>query len=256
MKTSKKVSLGNKKPKLTLVFRLTEESIKIWWKNLDKFIGVYLWGFLFSLIPLMAVIIIHGLFNLLNLGGTSNLGLIIISVLGGAVALYFYIRTYMALFLLVKNNYKGKELDVFKSTYRQFWSYLGLVLLTTIFILLWSLLLIIPGIIFSVFYSLAVYVFFFEDKKGMAAVRRSIQLVKGYWWPVFGRFLFLGALLWIFTMIISAPLSAAPENGTFAIIWNGIVQIISFLVGPISLLFGYHIYKDLAKIKKNETKDK
>lgn len=174
----------------------------------------------------------------------------IISVVGGIVAIYFYIRTYMALFLLVKEGYRGKELDIFRSTYRQFWPYLGLVLLTTVFVLLWSLLLIIPGIIFSILYSLVVYVYFFEGKRGMKAIKRSVRLVKGYWWPVFGRFLFLGIILWLFTVIISTPMYVAAKDSVFYVLWNAIVQIISFLIGPISLLFTYYIYKDLVKIKK------
>ncbi len=239
-----------KTKKLTPVFSLTEESIKVWWKNLIKFIGVYLWGLLFSLIPLIAVLVIYLLANWLGVDIKANIGLKIIGIVGAIISIYFYIRTYIATFLLVKEDYKGKELDIFKASYKKFWSYFGLVLLTTIFILLWTLLLIIPGIIFSVFYSLAVYAFFFEDKKGMTAIRRSIQLVKGYWWPVFGRFLFLGLLMWIFTLIISTPLYSVAEDSTFAFIWNIVVQVVSLLIGPISLLFCYQIYKDLVKIKK------
>jgi hypothetical protein len=116
--------------------------------------------------------------------------------------------------------------------------------------LLWTLLLIIPGIIYSIFYSFAVYAFFFEDKRGMTAVRRSLNLVKDYWWPVFGRFLVLGIIFWIFMVLISVPLGLSNDKSVFYQIWNIFIQVVNFLVGPIALLFSYQIYQDLVKLKK------
>lgn len=241
-----------KKQKLTPVLTNLESAIKIWWKNLAKFIGVYLWGLLYALIPLAIAALLFGLElwqgDKLNLA--SRIAINVLIVLGALAALYFSIRAYAGIFLLVKKNYEGKEKDIFKETKNYFWPYLGLSLLTAVFVLLWTLLLIIPGIIYSILYSFAVYAFFFEDKKGLAAIKRSVQLAKGYWWAIFGRFLVLGVLLWLFMVIISLPLSASSEGNAFYIIWNAFIQVISFIIGPISLLFSYHIYQDLVKIKK------
>ncbi len=239
------------KPKLTPVFALLEQAIKVWWKNLRKFVLVYLWGLLFTLIPLAVILLFFGLDSWLGPVNTLSFRLfgLAISVIGILLAFYFSVRTYIAIFLLVKKDYQGRELDIFKESARSFWPYLGLVVLTTVFILLWTLLLIIPGIIYSVFYSLAIYVFFFENKRGLAAIRRSINLVSNYWWPVFGRFVVLGIAMWLFMMLISLPYSFVEEGSTFFHIWNVIIQIISFLIGPIALLFTYQIYQDLVKIK-------
>jgi len=239
-----------KKPKLTPVFNILETALKIWWKNLKKIIGVYFWGILFAIIPLIVVFAFYGLSIWLGQSITLSfkIAAVVVSVVGILLALYFSIRAYMAVFLLVKKDFQGNELVIYKETKKLFWPYLGLTILTTIFILLWTLLLIIPGIIYSIFYSLAVYVFFFEDKRGLAAIRRSLNLVSNYWWPVFGRFLFLGLLVWIFTIIISIPLIV--DNTIFVSFWNGLIQVINFLIGPIVLLFTYQIYQDLVKIKK------
>jgi len=239
------------KPKLTPVLTILEQAVKIWWKNLKKFILVYLWGLLFTLIPIAVIFLFFGLdkwFGPVNSISFQILGLLILT-LGILLALYFSIRTYIAIFLLVKKGYHGQELDIFKESSKYFWPYLGLVVLSTIFILLWTLLLIIPGIIYSVFYCLAIYVFFFEGKTGLAAIKRSIKLISNYWWPVFGRLVVLGIAMWLFMMIISLPISFTVEGGTFFHIWNTVIQIISFLIGPIALLFTYHIYQDLVKIK-------
>jgi hypothetical protein len=239
------------KVKITPVFTLLAEAVKIWGKNLRKFIMVYLVGIFFALLPLLAILVVYSLSNLM--GNTAELAwwllLILVSIVGGIFAFYFALRAYMALFLLVKKNYVGDEMLIFKETAPLFWPYVGLVLLTAGLVLLWTLLLIIPGIIYSIFYSLACYAFFFEGKTGMTAIRRSIQLVRGYWWPVLGRFIVLGVVLWLVMLIISLPLSFTSLNSNFYQIWSGVIQVINFLIGPIALLFTYQIYKDLVKIK-------
>jgi len=242
----------NNKLQLTPIFENLEMALKEWWKNLKKFILVYLWGMLFSLVALAIVAIFFGLDWWL--GDRSNIVLhtvtLLVAIGGFLAAFYFYLRAYISIFLLVKKNYIGEELEIFKESGKYFWSYLSLALLTVILVLLWSLLLIIPGIIYSVFYSLAVYIFFFEDKKGWAAIRRSTSLVEGYWWPVFGRFVVLGLLVWVLMMFISWPLSLVEEHSAFFQIWNLVVQVVSFLVGPIIMLYTYNIYKNLVQIKK------
>lgn len=240
------------KQKLTPVYDMLEGAIKIWWKNLLKFLKVYLWGALYALIP-VAVIIILSLVSVkfFETGNNSiTIPLFILIITCAVISLYFIIRAYIGMFLLVKNDYIGNELEIFKETKKYFWSYLWLSVLTTIFVLLWALLLIIPGIIFSVFYSFAVYAFFFEGLKGMAAIKRSVSLVKNYWWAVFGRFIVIAIVLWIFTVIISIPLYFTDDKSIFFSFWNSVIQIINFLIGPISLLYFYQIYKDLVIIKK------
>ncbi len=241
-----------KRVKLTPVFDTFEVALKTWWKNLKKIVLVYLWGLLYALIP-MAVIAILLSVNYW-LGDSVGLGFrvatVIISALGFFAALYFCIRAYIGIFLLVKNDYAGNEKKLFMETSQYFWPYVGLVVLTSIFVLLWALLLIIPGIIYSVLYSFACYALFFEDKRGMAAIRRSVQLVSGYFWPVFGRFIFVGVIVWVFSLLISIPLSFSEEHTLFSSIWGAIVQVASFLVGPVVLIYTYSIYQELVKIKK------
>jgi hypothetical protein len=251
-KKIKEKKIKEKKEKLTPTLTLFESSVSLWWKNLIKFILVGIWGFVYALIPLAII----SLFVIIVAwqGDNASLPLEIVSLVvflvGFLAIIYFMIRGYIGLFLLVKKNYEGKPLEIFKETGDSIVPYIGLTVLTSVFILLWALLLIIPGIIYSIFYSLAVYVFFFEDKRGMAAIRRSIELVKGYWWPVFGRYCFLMLVMWVFGLTISIPLSMFSEQGIYWHLWNGIIQLFNFLIGPIALLYSYQIYKDLVKIKK------
>lgn len=241
-----------KKPKLRPVFENLETAIKTWWKHLIKFVRIYLWGMLFSLAPIMIFLIILSLGFLTRFAQTLPFMIIagFIGIWAVIFALYFAIRTYLTMFILVKEDYAGKELEMYKESEKYFWSYIAIIALTTILMMLWFLALIIPAIIYSVFYCFTVYVFMFEGKRDISAVKRSQELVAGYWWAVFGRFLFLGLILWIFIMILSIPLHFVSETSIFAILWNFLIQIISYLIGPISLLFTYQIYQDLVKIKK------
>lgn len=240
-----------KKEKLTPSLTILENSIKDWWKNLSKFIMVYLQGVIYALIPL-AIILIFGLIDKFGAYDVAafRAAAIIIAGLSVIAIFYFMIRAYMGIFLLVKKDYAGEPKTIFKETKEMFWPYFWISVLTTVFILLWTLLLIIPGIIFSVFYSFAAYAFFFEGKKGREAIRRSTQLVKGYWWPVFGRFCVVGLAAWLVTVVVSIPMYFVPENSSSYYAWNGLLQVVSFLIGPAVLLFTYTIYKDLVKIKK------
>jgi hypothetical protein len=239
-------------PKLTPSFKILEEAVTVWWKNLKQFVMMYVWAFVAAIIPIVVVVAIFALNFIPSL--TANLSFKIFSALAVFVSFlfifYYSVRSYIAMFLLVKNNYVGSEKEIYQSSKKLFWPYIGLTLLTTLFILLWTCLLIIPGIIFSILYSFAVYVLFFEDKKGMAAIKRSVQLVKHYWWAVFGRFCLFGLVIWLFMLIISVPIGLTPENTLMFSIWNAIVQVINMLIGPIALLFSYRIYQDLVKIKK------
>ena len=240
------------KAKLSPVFDMFEAALKAWWQNLKKIVLIYLWGLLYALIPMAVIAILLGVNYWL--GDTLGLGFrvatVVIAVAGFLMSMYFFIRAYLGIFLLVKDGYAGEEKKIFEETRGYFWSYIWLVVLTTIFVLLWSLLLIIPGIIYSVLYSLACYVMFFEGKKGMAAIRRSKQLISGYFWPVFGRYLFVGVIIWVFSMLISLPISFSDADSLFNSVWSGLVQVISMLIGPIVLIYTVGIYKELVKINK------
>ena len=240
----------DKKIKLAPVFDIFEDALKTWWKNLQKIIMVYLWGLGYALIPMVVVGILLGINYMLGdkVGFGFCVATIIISILCFLVAFYFLVRAYLGVFLLVKHDYPENAKKLFAESRQYFWPYFFLVLMTSVFVLLWALLLIIPGIIYATLYSFACYALFFEDKRGMKAIKRSIQLVTGYFWPVLGRFLFVGVIVWLFAMILSLPLSFF--HGFMYSLWNGVIQVVNFLVGPMVLIYTYSIYKELVHIKK------
>ena len=240
------------KPKLTPSLQIFEEALKTWWPNLKKFAMMYVWGMLYALIPVVVCLAFFGL-NLIT-GLRTNIFFSLLSFIVFIVALafiiYFLSRSYIGILLLIKNDYVGQEKEIFKDTKKWFWPYIGLSLLTALFLFLWFCLLIIPSIIFSVFYCFATYVLFFENKRGRAAIKRSVQLVKSYWWAVFGRFCQVGLVVCLLLYVVSFPFMFMDEGTLMFSIWNAITQVISMLIAPFTMLFSYRIYKDLVKIKK------
>lgn len=75
--------------------------------------------------------------------------------------------------------------EAFNAVLERFFSYIWLQIITTVKILLWTLLLIVPGIIMAFRYSLANVAFFDKELRGNAAIKESLQLTKGAWLTTF-----------------------------------------------------------------------
>lgn len=69
--------------------------------------------------------------------------------------------------------------EAWKATISRFWSLLWLQILTGLKVLAWSLLLVVPGIVMAIRYSLANIAFFDKDLRGDAAIKESLRLTKG-----------------------------------------------------------------------------
>lgn len=112
--------------------------------------------------------------------------------------------------------------------------YLAAIVLLILYVLIMSagfMFFIIPAIILGVYLAPVFPVLLFENKNPGAAISRSFALVKGKWWPVFGRLalfsLFLGGLYLILAISHLQYLA----------------HLIEFVFWPIFL---YVLYKELA----------
>jgi len=124
------------------------------------------------------------------------LGSIVTLLIGGALALG------IATFWLTIARNEDAKLEMIFSGFSNFGKALGLYLLRAIFILLWMLLLIIPGIIASISYALAFFLMSDDPNIGvMEAIDKSKKMMYGYKWKYFCLNLrFLG---WILLAILS-----------------------------------------------------
>jgi glycerophosphoryl diester phosphodiesterase family protein len=122
---------------------------------------------------------------------------------------------------------------------RRFPSVLLLAILVGITVLVGFILLIIPGLIFIVMFSVAIPVLVIENRKGTEAMSRSWNLVKGHFWHV--------VLVLIVTALITGLVSGivgaiGGHNWFIAWIFDAVAQIIT---APFTALVSVLLYLDL-----------
>jgi len=117
---------------------------------------------------------------------------------------------FMSISLIYNSIYKKNKMSVeqtLKGGKKYFWRYIFFSLVYLIFIIGLSLLLIIPGLIFIVYWLFAPYILIKENKGIIASLKSSYCLVKGRWWKTFWTLL-LFALVLILILIIFSVVSA------------------------------------------------
>jgi hypothetical protein len=217
-----------------------------------KIIGMVILPGLVAAIPLILIIVFYALIRALNPDPSSILTIsyIVLGLLGIVATIFFLIVSFLAnigAMLLVRENKPNfKMMEALKMSKKYGWKFLGVVLLTTLFVLLGFVVLIIPGIIIATYLSFVSWVVVNENLGGMAALKRSKELIKGYWWSVFGRQLLVGVVIWI---VFAIPALFITAETTSEDVYDLVTQIASWALTPFSLAFAYYMYKDLLKIK-------
>lgn len=147
------------------------------------------WGTV--VLAMLIVVLLSGAIN-----GIPGVGQVASLILSGPLQLGFVI--------VIMKVLKDEVVDVSNvfDGFKDFMSSFLLYLLNTIFVTLWSLLFVIPGIIASYSYSMSYYIL--KDNPGMdanEARKASIEMMKGHKWQLFClEFSFIG---WIILSILT-----------------------------------------------------
>jgi hypothetical protein len=244
------------KEKLIKSFDLIVRSWQDYSKNFKKFVMVYLYSLLgfVPLLALIAVVAILGRFNVwefLPVFAQISLGFLffLCFVVFLLLAVYYGTRAKIATFLLVKNNY-SPALENFKESQKYFWGFLGLSLLYLVVVCAWGFVFLIPALIFGIYYSFATYILVAEEKRAFSSMERSYDLVRGYWWPVFGRMLLLMLAAFIVFLVISLPLNFMNEGSWIFVAYNVLVNLIWLVVSPYFIVYYCGLYKNLKTVNK------
>ena len=107
------------------------------------------------------------------------------------------------------------------------WSYLWMVSLAWIAIWGGYMLLIVPGVVFSIWAVPAMFVLFSEDERGMSAILKGREYVRGYFWDTFIKILVV--------MIAMGVVSVIPFGALVAY--------------PFVMIFMHQMYLNLRKVK-------
>jgi hypothetical protein len=204
------------------------------------------------------------IFTYLNEISTKNesLQISVGSVLGlvSFAALIMYVLLMAtALYLVTHQSQSPLFTDGFAWAKRHFWSLVWINLLTGLIVWGGFLLLIIPGIIASIYMALSQMVLVTEGKKGLSALMRSRELVCGNWWAVLGRI--LGVQLLYFCVILAAGVVVGV--GTAFLSSNSVSEFVTAILFTVLSSVGaiiflnviYALYTSLKNAKETTPSD-
>jgi hypothetical protein len=163
----------------------------------------------------------------------------------------FGILALIAVALITKSAVEGKELlwqEALKTAINKWLQVLGTNILAGILLIPLFLLLIVPGIIFAVYWFFITYVVIFSNRWGISALYESKELVQNRWWKTFGFavvFGILGLIIWIFVAI---PSGFLPEGIIYSVIGNVPMDMVTAFTTVLGTIF--YLAWDSSKIKK------
>lgn len=208
-----------------------------------------------SLVP----VILLGLGIVLGLGGllvftSESIGAYPFTYTFGVIALISvclmfiaYLWSYVAMLVVIRDRAKKVTiLGAFKSSSSfiipKFW----IAILVGLIEMGGFILLIIPGVIFAVWFMFSDLILVAEGKRGLEALLKSKEYVKGYWWKLFWVIFFFG----IFSIIISAGLgyvlTVIAVNLNIPPVGE---QLINIFFIPFAATYMFLIYEEMKKIK-------
>jgi hypothetical protein len=219
---------------LSSPIKLIQDSVKIFFdkKNLPNFLKIYLPLLPFALFSLWQTTYFKGVDQL------KDYRLLAVVVVLNLVYLVVFFWVSVSGFLSVKKIISNESVE-FKKIYGESWKMLWKFSLVSILVFLamlgGTILLIIPGIIFSVWFYFAKFVFVDRNLGVIESMKKSRSLVAGNFWQVLGRLIVFG----VFTALAGFAVSVIPY---------GIGEALTSLLGAVFVLPAFLLYKELESI--------
>lgn len=111
-----------------------------------------------------------------------------------------------------------------------------------------TVLFVVPGVLFFVWFGVGTFVLFSEDVRGMNALLKSREYVRGNWWGVFSRVIFAGLLYLLIAFALSFVFVfvATPDAAK-----TSVNALLGLFVTPLITLYSFLIYKHLRYMKRD-----
>lgn len=236
--------------KLSSVSDLLKKSWEIFNQAMSKFIWLQVLPGLFAIMPLAVVLSGWGIIQVMKpvamVAGIINVGFGSLGIVALVFMVYFLILGSIAPYILLGDLRKERT---FKDLVMAGQPYAKNFFLASLLVMLIGLggiiLLIIPAIYWMIQYGFTHLVVVFENLAPVDALKRSKSLVVGYWWPVFGRFCAIIAIQILMRLPASLGSDAVRSLTSF------VISVISFVIAPVFMIYGYLIYKELVAIKSH-----
>lgn len=219
------------------VSSLLKRSWQIYKERLATFIGIMIFPAIIRFLFLISAVFLKSL---------SPIFIILLFIIFYPVAIIISLWSSVSLLFAVKEREQKIGIkEAFTKGWHKIISYWWISILVSLITMGGFLLLVVPGIIFFVWFSLATYVLVSEDLKGMNALFRSKQWVSENWGKVFWRFfgigiiaiVIFGGIIFLFNVFINKTVSDIASS------------IISLFLTPFLIIYSFLIYEDLKKVK-------
>lgn len=218
---------------------LLSEAWALFLDRITTFLGI-------MLVPMLAVALgLGGVFALGYLGpqlaGTAGIALpIILFALFMILLVVIQLWGQVALIIAVKDRAEGVGISLaFKRGGKLILPYLWVSILSGFITMGGFILLVVPGIIFAIWFSLALCVLVAENERGMNALLKSKEYVRGIWGGVFWRLLSIMVVSMLVALVASFVLSFVPYGDIFSQL------IITLFVTPFSMIYLFLLYRHL-----------
>lgn len=139
---------------------------------------------------------------------------------------------------------------------RYFWSIIFIVLIMLFIGIGSAILMLVPAIIVCIYTTLYMYVLVVDGKKGFGALTESYSLVRGRWWAVFGRSIFLIAVFAVIGILLAIILSLFGLSEPVGVLDKTVVSVVNIIftaiLAPVAMTYTYRMY---ASLKSSRTAD-
>ena len=225
----------NFSPSFSPIGDLLDRSFKIFKEKFYVFLGIISFPLVFSILSYF----IRSYHKNLILSLSVSIALFIVSYWSGLACLY----------VIKDREEKIGVRESFKRAWFKLFPYFWIIILAALASLGGFILLIIPGIIVGVSLIFVSFILISEDLRGMDVLLKSRHLVKGRWWPVFGRLLLIGILAFSITTgiyFVSFPLLFLSQKMFF----EALISFVSLMLSCFVNIYCFLIYEDLKKVKE------
>lgn len=224
---------------------LFQEAWKLFLSRIWLFISVFGVNIGLVIATIILVLLIGGgVFFLSGRQVTLSTG-IVFGVLGvGAIVFWIYVSMWMqvAYILLLgeEAGHKGVR-DLLQRARSLIGPFFLTSFIVSISIFGGYILLLIPGLMLAVWYNVSQYVVVHEQKKGLLAMHTSREYIRGRFWAYVWRILIPTIPFFLLGLF---PAFLPKDTGH---VFSAVFQILSIIVGPLYICYGYVMYQHLAK---------
>lgn len=205
-----------------------------------------------SFLPFVLGFCVSAIIGALYVTGNVMIG-VLVSIALFIVSTIVQFASNIALIYILKDDHTNIR-ESFRMSLKILKSYIWVTILSTLIIAGGIMLFVLPGIIFSFWYTLAWFIVADQNLYGMDALNKSKYYVKGNFLWLLARFLLLGLFVMATTMLsggIGSMIDGVFLDDSVTLFEGLLPGVVSIFAAPFAVTFAFNLYRDLM-VRKGE----